>query len=130
MNLELKTFLRVTLPKVAVSPWPGSLAVLGVPAGKVADARNVQGVHGVSGVAIVHDGNDAPAHGDEIAMRHFKLATVRQVNDERNEGSVEPVTDRVQVQQEPRLVSSAFSHKLAHLGRAMRPLLIPTANQH
>jgi hypothetical protein len=92
--------------------WMKNLLSRLVPfARQIANAHDVQSVRGMSGVAFVHNGNDASAHGNEIPVWHFELSTVREVKDERNKRSVQSVPDGIQVQHKPMLNLRWLPHK-------------------
>ena len=79
--------------------------------GQIANAHDMQRIHGVRGVALVHNGNDAAPDGDEIAVWHIELATIRKVNDKRRERPVQPVPERIQIQHDGTLAVSAPADK-------------------
>ena len=63
----------------------------------VGDADDVECVHRMGRIPLVHDGDDTLAHGDDIPMRHFELAPGVKVNHERGERAGQPVTKRIQL---------------------------------
>ncbi len=105
----------------------GLLRRLGAAGRHVGNADDVKCIHRVRGVALIHDGNDALAHGDEVTVRHLELPPVGEMNHERREWASQPVTERIQIQHGDTLASDGAGNKRGKVrGASEEPFLSST----